>query len=44
LAGAVAEGATDGDAAILAETCIDAARVIMTEMLAQRAGDLQGRA
>jgi hypothetical protein len=44
LTGAVAEGATEGDAAILAETCVNAARVIMTELLAQRAGDLQGRA
>jgi len=44
LAGALAEGASEGDARILAETCVDAARAIMTELLAQRAGDLRGRA
>jgi len=44
LAGAVAEGASEGDAEMLAETCVNAARAIMTELLAQRAGDLRGRA
>jgi hypothetical protein len=29
---------------MLAETCVNAARAIMTELLAQRAGDLRGRA
>jgi hypothetical protein len=43
-AGAVAEGASESDAAILADTCVDAARAIMTELLARRAGDPKGRA
>jgi hypothetical protein len=44
LAGAQAEGATAHDAAILADACVDAARRIMTELLAPRAGVPQGRA
>ena len=36
--GAQAEGATPGDAAIVADACVDAARRIMTELLALRAG------
>jgi hypothetical protein len=42
--GAQAEGATPRDAAIVADACVDAARRIMTEMLALRAGVQQGRA
>jgi len=42
--GAVAEGATEHDAEILADACVDAARAIMTELLAQRAGEPKGRA
>lgn len=42
--GAQAEGAAPRDAAILADACVDAARRIMTELLAQRAGVPQGRA
>jgi hypothetical protein len=44
IAGAVAEGAARRDAAILADACVDAARRIMTELLAQRAGPPRGRA
>jgi hypothetical protein len=44
VAGAVAEGATEGDAAILADACVNAARAIMTELLAHRAGVPKGRA
>jgi hypothetical protein len=44
VAGAVAEGATEGNAAMLADACVSAARRIMTELLAQRAGVPQGRA
>jgi Glutathione S-transferase, N-terminal domain len=44
LVGAQAEGTTLRDAAILAEACVSAARRIMTELLAQRAGVPQGRA
>ena len=44
VAGAVAEGASDGDAVILADACVNAARRIMTELLAQRAGVPKGRA
>jgi len=44
LAGAIAEGATERDAAMLADACVSAARRIMTELLAQRAGVPQGRA
>jgi hypothetical protein len=43
-AGAVAEGATERDAAMLADACVDAARRIMTELLAHRAGEPKGRA
>jgi hypothetical protein len=43
-AGAVAEGAAERDAAILADVCVSAARRIMTELLAQRAGVPRGRA
>jgi hypothetical protein len=42
--GAQAEGATPRDAAIVADACVDAARRIMTELLALRAGAPQGRA
>jgi hypothetical protein len=38
VAGAVAEGTAERDAAILADACVDAARRIMTELLAHRAG------
>jgi hypothetical protein len=44
VAGAVAEGASQRDAAVLADACVSAARRIMTELLAQRAGVAQGRA
>ena len=44
VSGAMAEGAAEPDAAILADTCVNAARRIMTELLAQRAGVPQGRA
>lgn len=44
VAGARAEGVTPDDAAILADACVDAARRIMTELLALRAGVPQGRA
>jgi hypothetical protein len=44
VAGAVAEGAARRDAVILADACVDAARRIMTELLAQRAGVPKGRA
>jgi len=40
--GAQAEGATPGDAAIVADACVDAARRIMTELLALRAGVPKG--
>jgi hypothetical protein len=42
--GAVAAGATSRDAEILAEACIGAARQLLTELLAQRAGVPEGRA
>ncbi len=42
--GAQAEGATPRDATIVADACVDAARRIMTELLALRAGPPQGRA
>ncbi len=42
LAGALAEGATQADAAVLAQACVDAAHRIMIELLAQRAGDPRG--
>ncbi len=44
VAGAVAEGAAEEDATILADACVSAARRIMTELLAQRAGAPGGRA
>lgn len=44
VAGAVAEGAGEDDAAVLADACVNAARRIMSELLAQRAGVPQGRA
>jgi hypothetical protein len=44
VSGAVAEGATEGDAVILADACVNAARQIMTELLAQWAGVPKGRA
>jgi hypothetical protein len=43
IAGAVAEGARQQDAVILADACVGAARRIMTELLAQRAGVPRGR-
>jgi hypothetical protein len=42
--GAAAEGAAPHDAAILADTCIDAARRILSELLAQRASAYSGHA
>ena len=42
--GAQIEGATPRDAAIVADACIEAARRIMIELLALRAGPPQGRA
>jgi hypothetical protein len=42
VAGAVAEGAAEGDAVILADTCVNAARRIMTELLGHRAGVPKG--
>jgi uncharacterized small protein (DUF1192 family) len=42
--GAQAEGATPRNAAIVADACVDAARRIMIELLALRAGPPQGRA
>jgi hypothetical protein len=44
VAGAVEEGAAAHDAAVLADSCVDAARRIMIEMLAQRAGEPRGHA
>jgi hypothetical protein len=44
IAGAVAEGARQQDAVILADACAGAARRIMTELLAQSAGVPRGRA
>jgi hypothetical protein len=44
VAGAVAEGAAESDATVLADACVNAARRIMTELLAQRAGAPRGRA
>jgi hypothetical protein len=44
VAGAHAEGAAPRDAAILADACVNAARRIMTELLAQRVGVPHGRA
>ena len=44
LAGALAEGASEADAAALADACVDAARAIAIELLAQRAGAPKGRA
>ncbi len=43
-AGAIGEGANAEDAEILAEACVSAARRIMTELLARRAGVPKGRA
>jgi hypothetical protein len=42
--GAMTEGARERDALVLADACVGAARRIMTEFLAQRAGVPQGRA
>jgi hypothetical protein len=44
LSGAQAEGASVEEAAVLADTCVNAAREIMIELLALRAGVPQGRA
>ena len=44
VSGAVAEGAAESDAVVLADACVNAARRIMTELLAQRAGVPKGRA
>lgn len=43
-AGVVAEGAPERDAMLLADACVDAAQRIMTELLAQRAGEPKGHA
>ncbi len=43
-AGAVAAGAPRREADLLADACVSAARRLMTELLAQRAGVPQGRA
>jgi hypothetical protein len=43
-AGAIREGANPHDAEILAEACVSAARRLMTELLARRAGVPDGRA
>jgi hypothetical protein len=42
--GAVAEGAGEAEALMLADMCVDAARRIMTELMARRAGEPKGRA
>jgi hypothetical protein len=42
--GAMAEGVAESDAAVLADACVSAARRIMIELLAQRAGVPRGRA
>ncbi len=42
--GAMTEGAAEHDAAILADACVNAARRLMTELLAHRAGVPKGRA
>ena len=44
MTGAQAEGVTPRDAAIVADACVDAARQIMMELLALRAGLPRGRA
>jgi hypothetical protein len=44
VAGAVANGAKQPDAEVLADACVGAARRLMIELLAQRAGVPQGRA
>ena len=44
VAGAVAQGTSERDAAVLADACISAAQRIMTELMVQRAGEPQGRA
>ena len=44
LSGAAAEGAAADDATLLADTCVTAAREIMTELLAARAGAPRGHA
>ena len=43
-AAAVAEGAAQRDATLLADVCVNAARRIMTELLVQRAGEPRGHA
>ena len=42
--GATAEGAMRSDAVVLADACVDAARRIMIELLATRAGAPRGQA
>ncbi|HEY7243430.1 MAG TPA: hypothetical protein VH678_06050 [Xanthobacteraceae bacterium] len=42
--GVMAEGVGQGDARMLADMCVDAARRIMIELMAQRAGGPKGRA
>ena len=44
VAGAMAEGAAEHDAVILADACVSAARRILAELLAQRAGEPEERA
>jgi hypothetical protein len=41
--GVVGQGANKADAAVLADSCVDAAERIMTELLARRAGAPKGR-
>jgi hypothetical protein len=44
VAAAAAEGVSERHAAVLADTCVNAARTILSELLAQRAGVPEGRA
>jgi hypothetical protein len=44
VAGAMTEGAAESDAIVLADACIDAARRLMIELIAERAGAPRGRA
>ncbi|MBX6327151.1 MAG: hypothetical protein IRY89_01100 [Pseudolabrys sp.] len=44
MAGALGEGVAEDDAAILADACVNAARRLLIELLAQRAGVPEGRA
>lgn len=42
--GVLSEGVGEGDARMLADMCVDAARRIMVELMARRAGEPKGRA